>query len=278
MPSSRNHAETFRGLHASTKPLLLANAWDAGSARLIERCGAAAIATTSAGLAWARGYPDGDALPPRILADALAEIARVIAVPLSADIEGGYSVDPGAVRETVAAVVDAGAVGINIEDGTLAPDLLEAKIGAARSAAARAGVDLFINARTDVYLLRLVPPERAVDEAIARAQRYRSAGCDGIFVPGLSDADEIRTIAAAVTLPLNLLVAPGLPPVAALAALGVRRVSAGSGIAQAALGVARQAATQFLAEGRYDAMLDRSAQYAELNALFSASGPGGTVA
>jgi len=262
-------AVTFRELHAPGKPLRLANAWDAGSARLIERCGAAAIATTSAGMAWARGYPDGDALPPRVLAAAVAEISRVISVPLSVDVEGGYSTDPSGVAETVRAVVDAGAVGINLEDGSRAPDLLVAKIAAARDAAARAGVDLFVNARTDVYLHRLVPAEGAVDESIARAARYRAAGCDGIFVPGVADSAEIRAIAAAVELPLNVLVVTGLPPVAELAHLGVRRISAGSAIDQAALGLVRQAASQFLVEGRYDAMLNRSAQYAELNALFS---------
>ena len=169
----------------------------------------------------------------------------------------------------VSAVIDAGAVGINIEDGAFEPDLLVAKIAAARTVAANAGADLFVNARTDVYLKGLVPAEQAVGESIARAERYLAAGCDGIFVPAVVDPDEIRTIASAIAVPLNVLVVPRLPPVAELAELGVHRVSAGSAIAQAALGVARQAAARFLAEGRYDLMLDRSAQYAELNALFS---------
>jgi 2-methylisocitrate lyase-like PEP mutase family enzyme len=260
-------AEALRRLHAPGELLVLPNAWDAGSARLIEHAGATAIATTSAGLAWAHGYPDGDALPPAILATAVAEITRVLSVPLTVDIEGGYSSDPRAVGETVAAVVAAGAVGINLEDAGAPPELLCDKIAAAKRAAAAAGVDLFVNARTDVYLRRLVASERAVAETLARAERYRAAGCDGLFVPGLTDAEEIRTIVAAVPLPVNVLVRPTLPPVARLRALGVRRVSAGSAIAQAAYGTVERAAAQFLREGRYEAMLETTTPYATLNGL-----------
>ncbi|HSL34698.1 MAG TPA: isocitrate lyase/phosphoenolpyruvate mutase family protein [Candidatus Limnocylindrales bacterium] len=266
--STAQRAEVFRGLHRPGDPLRLANAWDAGSARLIEGCGAAALATTSAGLAWANGYPDGDLLPTAILVRAVEAIVRVTVVPLSVDAEGGYSDDPAAVGQTVGALIDAGAVGINIEDGSGSPDLLCDKISAARTAAAAAGVPLFVNARTDVYLRRLVDPGRAVDETLARAERYRAAGADGLFVPAVVAPDAIRAIVAGTDLPLNVLVYPGLPPVAELAALGVARVSAGSGIAQAALGLARDAATQFLAEGRYDAIAGRTMQFTELNAIF----------
>jgi len=265
--TAKNRAAEFHRLHQAGKPLVLPNAWDAGSARLIEACGAAAIATTSAGLAWSRGYPDGDVLPPRLLSDAVAEIARVISVPLTVDVEGGYSTDPRAVGETVSALVDAGAVGINIEDGTGSPDLLCAKIAAAKTAGAR--LDLFVNARTDVYRSRLVAAEQLETETIARARRYQDAGCDGVFVPMLTDPAAIRTIAAAITLPLNLMVSPSLPSIAELAALGVRRISAGAAIAQAALGITRRAAMQLLVEGRYDAMFETTAAYGELNALFA---------
>jgi 2-methylisocitrate lyase-like PEP mutase family enzyme len=144
--------DTFRILHRRPNLLILPNAWDAGSARLIESLGATAIATTSAGVAWSRGYPDGDALPIEQLLATAREIARVIRVPLTIDIEGGYSGDPAVVAQVVAGVIDAGAAGINIEDGAVLPDLLCAKIEAARQAASRTGVDLFINTRTDVYL------------------------------------------------------------------------------------------------------------------------------
>src|SRR5258706_4115296 len=135
---------TFRDLHAPGRLLILPNAWDAASARLIEECGAEAIATTSSGVAWAQGYPDGNAMPPRFAVTAFAAIARVIDVPLTADIEGGYASEPGAVGELVAQVIDAGVVGINLEDGADAPDVLCAKIEAARGAAVRAGADLFV--------------------------------------------------------------------------------------------------------------------------------------
>ena len=265
------HAETFARLHVPGQPLLLANCWDAGSARLIESCGAAAMATTSAGLAWSRGYPDGDALPPSVLATAVSEITRVLSVPLSVDAEGGYSDDPKVVGENVRAIVDAGGVGINIEDDSKPPDLLVAKIEAARSAGEAAGVHLFINARTDVYLRGLVPVERAVEESIARASRYRDAGADGIFVPAVKDPDHIRTIASAVEQPLNVLTMPGLPSIATLAGLGVARISAGSGIAQIAAGVVRSVATEFLA-GRLEPLVEGwSVDYGQLNALFAAN-------
>lgn len=261
-------AKTFRELHAPGRLLRLPNAWDAGSARLIEASGAEAIATTSAGLAWARGYPDGDVLPARVLAAAVAEITRVVKIPVSTDFEGGYSDDPRAVGENIAAVLDTGAVGINLEDGGASVDLTCAKIEAVKQAASRAGVDLFVNARTDVFLRGLVPGDRAVAESIERGRRYRSAGADGFFVPKVTDVAQMRAIADAVALPLNVLVMPGLAPVAELQKAGVRRVSAGSGIAAAAFGVAQRATKQFLESGRYDAMFESPAGYVEMNQLF----------
>jgi 2-methylisocitrate lyase-like PEP mutase family enzyme len=269
MTRTGDRAAQLRSLHQADQPLLLANAWDAGSARVIESCGAAAIATTSAGLAWSRGYPDGDALPPSVLAAAVRDIARVLSVPLTVDIEGGYSSDPRDVGELVSAVIDAGGVGINIEDSSAAPDLLAAKIGAARTAADRAGVALFINARTDVFLRRLAPPERAVAETIERGARYREAGCDGLFVPLLAEPSAIRAIAAGIAVPLNVMLVAGLAPVSELRELGVRRISAGSAIAEAVHGLTARAATGFFREGSYDAMFEGSADYREINALFA---------
>jgi 2-methylisocitrate lyase-like PEP mutase family enzyme len=265
-PATR--ADAFRALHVPGRPIRIANAWDAGSARLIESCGAAAIATTSAGLAWARGYPDGNALPPAVLAAAVAEIVRVVSVPVSVDAEGGYSDDPSIVGENVRAIIEAGGIGINIEDGSASPDLLAAKISAARAAGDAAGVRLFINARTDVYLRGLVATEAAVAESLARGRRYADAGADGLFVPGVKDPDAIRELAAGSSLPLNVLVVPGLASIDELAVLGVARVSAGSQIAQAAASLARRSALEFLESGRYDTMQERDVDYATLNALF----------
>jgi len=165
-------------------------------------------------------------------------------------------------------VCDAGAVGVNLEDGGGSPDLLCAKIAAAKRAGA--SVDLFVNARVDVILRRLVPAERAVDAIVERAARYRAAGCDGVFVPGLVAPEEIRAVAAAIDpVPLNVMAYPGLPPAAELRVLGVRRLSAGAAIASAALGVARRLATGFLKEGRSDALFGDAVAYAEMNALFA---------
>ncbi len=258
----------FRRLHEEGL-LLLANAWDAGSARLIESLGAKAVATTSAGVAWSHGYPDGDLLPVRLLLATVADIARAIRVPLTVDVEGGYSSDPAEVGETVAAVIEAGAVGINIEDGSDTPDLLCAKIERARQAGDRLGVDLFVNARTDVYLRGLAPKERLVEETLARAERYRAAGAGGIFVPGLVDAADIRAIAEASRLPLNVMALPRLPPATELEALGVRRLSAGAGIAEVVFAKTASLAAAFLRTGESRAVTKGAMPYPEINALMA---------
>jgi 2-methylisocitrate lyase-like PEP mutase family enzyme len=261
-------SKTFRQLHDGPGLLLLANCWDAGSARLLENLGARALATTSAGLAWSNGYPDGDALPVERLVASVRAIARVIKVPLTVDIEGGYSSDPAAVAETVAAIIDAGAVGINLEDGAAAPELLAAKIERVKQRAEKARVDLFVNARTDVYLRGLVPEAARIQESRERAKRYRNAGADGLFVPKVVDAKDIEAIASAIELPLNVLAWPKLPPAAELAALGVRRLSSGSALAQIAFGRAAAAAAVFLRDGRSDHLSEGAIPFAEMNPLF----------
>jgi len=262
-------ARTFRQLHKGPGLLLLANCWDAGSARVLENLGAPALATTSAGLSWSNGYPDGDALPTDRLVASVRAIVRAIKVPLTVDIESGYSGDPAAVAETVAALMDAGAVGINLEDGSGPPELLAAKIERVKQRAAQAGVDLFVNARTDVYLRGLVPEPARVEESLARARRYRGAGADGIFVPKVVDAGEIKAIASSIDLPLNVLAWPKLPPASELPALGVRRLSSGSALAQLAFGRTAAAATAFLREGRTDLLTEGAIPFAEINPLFS---------
>ncbi len=264
-----NAALTFRRLHDGPDLLLLANCWDAGSARLFESLGARALATTSAGLAWSNGYPDGDAVPVECLVSAVRAIVRVIKVPLSIDVEGGYSENPAVVGETIAALIGVGAVGINLEDGSASPELLAAKIASVKSAAARAGVDLFVNARTDVYLKGLVPEPVRVTETLARARRYKDAGADGLFVPKATDASDIRAIASSIGLPLNVLAWTKLPAASALSSLGVRRLSVGSSIAQIAFGRAASVAGAFLREGRTEPLMDGAISFAEINALFA---------
>jgi 2-methylisocitrate lyase-like PEP mutase family enzyme len=263
------HAATFRGLHAGPEPLVLANCWDAGSARLIESLGAKALATTSAGVAWAHGYPDGDALPIERLLATVESIRRVTRVPLTVDVEGGYEADPSAVGQNVAALARIGAVGINLEDGSGPPELLVAKIVEVKRAVARVGVDLFINARTDVYLRELVAPEARLHETLRRARLYSEAGADGLFVPKMLLPSDIRAIVAAVELPLNVLAWSELPPLPDLKALGVRRLSAGSGISAAVWGRASALAKAFLANGEHAALTGEVVPYPELNRLMT---------
>ena len=261
-------AATFRSLHQEGL-LLLPNAWDGGSARLLESLGAKAVATSSAAVAWAHGYPDGDVLPVPLLLGTVRELARVLRVPLTVDVEGGYSEDPARVAETVAAVLEAGAVGINLEDGKGTPELLCAKVEQVKRAAARVGVDLFVNVRTDVYLRGLVPAERRVEEVLARAKRYRSAGADGLFVPGAREAADLRALVAGAGLPLNVLALPGVPPAAELAALGVRRLSSGSGFAESLYARLQALAGDFLRTGESAPLSREALPYGQLNGLMA---------
>ena len=199
-----------------------------------------------------------------------SDIARVIRVPLTVDIEAGYSDDPAAVARLVARVLAVGVVGINIEDGERSPDLLCKKIAAIRDQA-HSGADVFINIRTDVYLRGVARGEAATAEVIRRASRYHAAGCDGLFVPGLATADAMAAISAAIApMPLNVMAVPNLPPLDTLEKSGVRRLSAGSSIAQAAIGRTSHLVSSFLA-GTMSGMFDASADYGAVNRLFAPS-------
>lgn len=262
----------LRALHDDGDVLVLPNAWDPASAVLIAAAGAPAIATTSGGVSWAHGRTDGQALDRDEMVRAIAEITAVVNVPVTADIEGGYD----DVAVTVRAVAAAGAVGVNLEDSRPDGDLFSAaeqaqRIGAARAAAVEAGVpDLVINARTDVYLFGVGEPEGRFDDVVARATAYASAGADCLFVPGLLDLGELKALVGAVELPVNAMLLPGGPSVAELAATGVRRVSAGSMIAQAAYSAARRLAAELLTDGTYASAADVLG-FGEVNDAFSRS-------
>lgn len=258
----------FRKLHGQGEILVLPNAWDAGTARLIEETGAKAIATSSAAVSWVHGYADGETIPPETLLNAVREIARVIRVPLSVDAEAGLDATPGMVADFVAKLVEAGASGINLEDGTGSPDLLVAKIAAIKETAKSRGTDIYINARADVVLRKLDAPAGALNAMIARGKAYKAAGADGFFAPGVAGIADIKAIVSEVDLPLNILALPGVPPIAELKAAGVRRLSAGSGLARAALGATKAATRQLLEEGRYDAMFKSAEGLQNMNALF----------
>jgi 2-methylisocitrate lyase-like PEP mutase family enzyme len=263
-----DHAATFHKLHAGPDVLILPNAWDAASAALMSDAGAKAVATSSAAVAWARGYPDGDALPVPVLLAVIAEAARASKVPLTADIEGGYTDDLATLADTIRGVIGAGAVGINLEDGTRDPDLHARKVEAARKAAASAGVDLFINARIDVYLKGLAEGEAAEAETVRRAELYRTAGANGIFVPGPNDADLIGRFGKKIPLPLNVMSRAGVPAAAKLQALGVRRLSSATGLFNAAYTALIRATEAFLRDGDPDALAAAGGGVPNLNKRF----------
>ncbi|MDR5881616.1 isocitrate lyase/phosphoenolpyruvate mutase family protein [Caballeronia sp. LZ032] len=218
---------------------------------------------------WALGYPDGRMLPFDEVLASVRRIVRVLAVPLSVDVEHGYSDDPETVAEQVLRLAELGIAGINIEDGPDPASLLAAKIKAIKAAVTKAGLDLFVNARSDVFLASLVEPAKQPEEAIARGGLYASAGADGLFVPALMRPSHIETIVRDIRLPLNVMALPGLPDAATLGRLGVRRLSAGSGIAQVVLGRSKAMAADFLAHGRSEALDDTPLPYGEIQGLFN---------
>jgi 2-methylisocitrate lyase-like PEP mutase family enzyme len=268
------HAEDLRVLHAAGV-LLLPNAWDAASAAVIALAGAQAIATTSGGIAWSLGHADGQRLTRAEMIERVHDIVAAVTIPVTADIEGGYGPGPEDVAVTVEAVIAAGAVGVNIEDSRAPggplfdPAEQAARIQAARAASVSAGLPgLFINARTDVFLFGIGTPQARLDHVLARSFAYAKAGADCLFVPGLTDLLVIAKLAEASPLPVSVMAGPGAPPVAELAAAGVRRVSTGTAIAQAAYALANRAATELLTTGSY-AALDGAIDFGTINSLFT---------
>lgn len=257
MPELNNKAQAFRALHVRGQPLVLFNIWDPGSAKAVAAAGARAIATGSWSVAAANGFGDGERIPLNLALDNLQRIVAATALPVSVDMESGYGKTAAEVGESIGAAIEAGAVGCNLEDsfpqdGKLRQVAEQAqRIRQARTVADAAGVRYFINARTDVFFQR--PPEQhdesMLREAIDRARAFADVGADGIFAPGLIDRALIARLAAAVPLPLNILVDEGTPSLELLADAGVARVSHGPGpylsamkmleqIARVALGVA----------------------------------------
>ncbi len=274
MTSQQDKARLFHALHVNDPVLVLANAWDVASARVVEAAGATAVATTSAGVAWSLGYPDGDALDVDRAVDLVARVVAAVEVPVTADIESGYADDAAGVGRTIRRVLEAGAVGVNLEDanhGGPAPlrsvaEQVE-RIAGARAAADAAGIDLYLNARIDTYLRSVGDPSGRLRETLDRANAYLQAGASGIFVPGITEQATVAKLVDGIAAPLNLLVGPGAPSVRALGQLGVARVSAGSSIAAAAYAVAQRAALEMATTGGYDAMAGEL-DYGTLNALF----------
>jgi 2-methylisocitrate lyase-like PEP mutase family enzyme len=223
-------AKRFAELHVAGAPLLLYNAWDAGSAKAILEAGAKAIATSSWSVAAAQGYGDGEAIPISFAEQIVGRITATVDIPVTVDFEGGYSEDDGELAANIARLVDLGVIGINFEDrivkgsGLYSTDRQARRIAAIRKAAAQKGVDLFINARTDAFFEH---GDAAVGEALDRAKAYAAAGASGFFVPGLVNDALIGRVAEAVTLPVNVMVMDGVPSNSRLSELGVARISYG---------------------------------------------------
>jgi 2-methylisocitrate lyase-like PEP mutase family enzyme len=274
----------FRELHTSPKILILPCVWEVAGSLLFEAAGFQAVGTTSRGIAASLGYADGEQMSRDQMLQVVEGISSHLSIPLSADMERGYGESPEEVAETVRGVIAAGAVGINIEDGinteggdgpaqlTDLPLQIE-KITAASEASHSAQIPIVVNARTDVYWLEVGEPDERLDQAVKRANAFREAGADCLFVPGVKDAKAIGSLAANIEGPLNVLGGKGVPPVPELERLGVARVSMGSGPMRASLGVVKHIADELLGPGTYQSFLEDSVAYEELIKLLVGEGP-----
>jgi 2-methylisocitrate lyase-like PEP mutase family enzyme len=269
-------AEQFRKLHHGPRMLVLANAWDVVSARILEECGHPGIATSSAAVAFSRGYPDGQRIPRDEMLDVVARIARAVRVPVTADLEAGYGTTAEDMAETVKAAIDAGAIGMNLEDVTgddesshVALPLQVEKIRAIREMAKSIGVPFLLNARTDIYLMPIGPEATRFERTVERLRAYRAAGADCLFTPGLYDRDTIAKLVKGVEAPLNILATPACPPLADLEKIGVARVSAGSGIMRAAMGAVRRIGKEMLEARSCETMFAGATPYIELQRIMT---------
>jgi len=270
-------AHAFRRMHDRRQVLLLPNCWDAGSARLFVRHGFAAIATTSAGVAWSLGYADGEQAPLAEVLAAIARITRVAGVPVTADIETGYGHAPADVASTVQAVIAAGAVGINIEDGMPGHGPLRdaadasARVRAARAAADASGVPIVINARTDHWMQPgHADPSARLADAIERAKAYLAAGADCIYPIGLGDPATLAALVRVLDAPVNVAAGAGMPGLAELAGLGIARVSTATRLATLAFAAVNRAVGAMLASGRFDDLV-ADFTYADAQQLFESA-------
>jgi len=253
-------AEAFRALHAGPRALVMANAWDAMTARMFEAEGFPAIATTSGGVAGALGFRDGEGAPWDEVVGQTARVARAVSVPVTADIEGGFGATPRAVGRSVTDIIGAGAVGVNLEDsipgqgGMRTMEDAAARIMAARAAGHVSGVPIFINARVDLFIRHVGEGEAQLAAAIERGRAYLAAGADGVYPIGLRDEATIERLCDALQCPININVRAGHPSVAALEALGVRRITTATSLTMLALSVVRDVVRDIRANGRFDAI------------------------
>lgn len=267
-------AALLKRLHYGPKILVLANAWDVISARIVEEIGFPAIATTSAGVAATLGYPDGQRVSCEEMLNVVGRIARAVQVPVTADMEAGYGTTPADMAETARALIDAGAVGLNLEDMTgegessqVELGLQLEKISAIREASAVTRVPLVINGRTDIYLTPIGPAETRFERTVERLRAFAGAGTDCVFAPAVKDPETIERLVKVVGAPLNIMLAPGAPNLNELERLGVARASIGSGLMRTTLGNARSVAKAMFERRDTEAMFAEAVPYAEVNRL-----------
>ena len=267
-PTPSEQRVAFRALHDGPTLLLLPNAWDVITARLFEEAGFPAVATSSAAVANALGFADGRDLDVDLHLATIARIAGALHVPLTADVENGYADEPEALAAFVRRLAATGVAGYNLEDAKAAGELYPLEVQVARIRAARAAApELFLNARTDIYLEDIGAAEDRLAAATERIHAFAAAGADGVFVPGVADPGTIAALAAQTTLPLNVLAGPATPAVPALEALGVRRVSVGSWPMRRTLGVLREIAAELRGRGTFGFTREAVMGYDEANAL-----------
>ena len=258
----------FRALHDGPGILVLPNAWDVISARVYEDAGFPAVATSSAGLANSLGYADGNVLDVELHLATLQRLVLALDVPLSADVESGYAADTAELVAFVARLDATGIAGYNLEDVAEPGELFGVAEARERVRAARAAAPhVFLNARTDVYLANIGPESTRFERTVERLHAFAEAGADGVFVPGIFDAETIGKLAAAAPLPLNVLAGPRVPDAAALQRLGVRRVTVGSWAMRRTLGVLREIATELSDAGTFSFTREPSVSYDDANAL-----------
>jgi 2-methylisocitrate lyase-like PEP mutase family enzyme len=275
MPSQQEKAQQLLKLHDKGGSLLLPNAWDSASARLFEEAGFPAIATTSSGVSFANGYGDGQQISRDEMLSVIKRISAAVNVPVTADVEAGYGPTPEDVAITVRGVIQAGAVGINLEDNTGYGNPLftiaaqAERIAAGRQAADQAGIPLVINARTDTYLYQIGAAETRMQDTLDRAKAYLDAGASSIFVPGVLDRATIEALVRGIDGPLNVLAGPGAPSASELFSWGVRRISIGGSAMQATMGLVRNIARELRQTGTYEKIGQYALTHAQAQQLMT---------
>ena len=268
-------ANSFLARHRAPPVLLLPNVWDALSARLFVAAGFDALATTSGGVAWALGYPDGEFAPWAEVVAATARIVRSAQVPVTADIEAGYGATPAEVGAHVAEIIQAGVIGINLEDGLHGPirsiEDAAARLRAAREAASKEGVPIVLNARCDVFQLQHGEESTRFASTVARCKTYLAAGADCVYPFGLRDPATIAAFVKAVGGPVNITGRPGMPNAAAFERMGVARITIASAPTLVAMSTIQKLATELRTTGGFE-MLTATLRHPDAQKLFKLKG------